>query len=121
MDRLARDVIGAAIEVHSILSPGFIESLYKEALAIEFGRRKIPFRRQVLVGITYKSTSIGEARLDFLVDESLIVDLKAVEALLPIHTAQVISYLKATRLKLGLLFNFNVTALKDGIHRIVQS
>ena len=121
IDQLARAVIGAAIEVHRVLGPGFLESIYEEALCIELESRGIPFARQVPVAVDYKGRKIGESRLDLLVGESLIVELKAVEALAPIHSAQVISYLKATRRHLGLLINFNVPVLREGLKRIVLS
>ena len=121
VDGLARSVIGAAIEVHRILGPGYLESVYEEALALEFSLRQIPFSRQKSVSVVYKGHSVGESRLDFLVGGCLIVELKAVDALAPIHQAQVISYLKATGLLLGLLINFNVPILKDGIRRVIVS
>ena len=116
---LTEKVIGAAIEVHRILGPGYLESVYEEALAIEFDLRKIVFSRQHIVAVRYKNRSIGEGRLDFLVDNRLVVELKTVETLLPIHTAQVISYLRATDHKLGLLINFNVHMLKQGVKRVI--
>lgn len=118
-NELTHHVIGAAIEVHRELGPGFLEAIYEEALALEFASRGIQFRRQPLIQVNYKGQLIGENRLDFLVHECLIVELKSVETLLPIHTAQVISYLKATGLKLGLLLNFNAKVLTQGIHRII--
>jgi GxxExxY protein len=120
-DRLVHSVIGAAIEVHRVLGPGFLESVYEAALAVELELRGISFERQRPVPLVYKSQEIGEGRLDLLVGNRVIVELKAVEALAPIHKAQVISYLKATRLNLGLLINFNVPVLKDGIERVVLS
>ena len=120
MDRLAYSVIGAALEVHRTLGPGFLESVYEHALAVEFRLRDIPFRRQVPVHVEYKGENVGEGRIDFLVDERLVVELKAADALHPIHSAQVISYLKATRQQLGLLINFNVALLRDGIRRIIE-
>ena len=120
-DELARAVIGAAIEVHRQLGPGFLESLYEEALCIELEQRLVPFERQKEISVLYKGRPIGQQRIDLLVGGSLIVELKAVEALAEIHKAQVISYLKATHLSLGLLINFNVPVLKDGIHRIVYT
>ncbi|MEM6329548.1 MAG: GxxExxY protein [Planctomycetota bacterium] len=120
LDRLAHDVIGAAIEVHRVLGAGFLEKVYEEALAIEFALRGIPHGRQAPVALRYKGRPVGEARLDLLVDEVLIVELKAVDSLHPIHTAQVLNYLKATGLQLGILVNFNVEVLKDGgIKRVV--
>jgi len=121
LDQLARTVIGAAIEVHRYLRPGYLESLYEEALAVELSMRGVPFQRQAPIAVTYKGHEIGEGRMDLLVGEELLVELKAVEALAPVHKAQVISYLKATRRHLGLLINFNVPVLKAGIQRVVLS
>ena len=119
LDTLAYAVIGAAIEVHRNLGPGYLESVYEEALGIEFGLLGIRFARQVSVSVSYKGRPVGEGRLDYLVGECLIVELKAVEALAPIHKAQVISYLRTTGFRLGLLINFNVPVLKQGIQRII--
>lgn len=121
VDELAHSVIGAAIEVHRHLGPGYLESVYEEALAIELKLRSIPFERQKTMRLIYKGRPVDETRLDFLVDDLLIVELKAVEEFAEIHTAQVISYLKATQRHLGLLINFNVPVLKVGIKRIVRS
>jgi GxxExxY protein len=121
LDRLAHQVIGAAIEVHRRLGPGFLESVYEEALCIELKLRGIPFERQVKRDIDYKGHSVGEGRMDLLVDKWLVVELKAVDGLAPIHSAQVISYLKATGYRLGLLINFNVPVLKEGIRPVILS
>jgi GxxExxY protein len=120
-DKRAYEVIGAGIEVHRLLGPGFLESVYEHALARELKYREIPFEQQRPVGVTYKGELVGQARLDFLVDDCLIVEVKAVDQLAPIHTAQVISYLRATELQLGLLLNFNVPLLPQGMKRIVRS
>jgi len=120
-DGRAREVIGAAIEVHRHLGPGFLESVYEEALCYELTDRSIPFARQVRIGVAYKAWLVGEARIDLLVDGCLLIELKAVDAIAPIHRAQVISYLRATNLNLALLLNFNVRLLPDGMHRIVRS
>ena len=117
-DVLARAVIGAAIEVHRELGPGFLESLYEEALCVELALRGIRFQRQLPVDAVYKGQNIGQARLDLLVDSLLVVELKYVDALAPIHTAQVLSYLKLTRKPLALLINFNARILKDGMKRV---
>jgi len=119
LDRLAHDVIGAAIEVHRTLGPGFLESVYEQSLGVELSLRGLAFSSQVPVSVSYKGCHVGEGRLDFLVEGRLIVELKAVEAIAPVHHAQVISYLKSTGLHLGLLLNFNVPMLKQAIHRIV--
>ena len=99
--------------------PGYLESVYEEALAIEFDLRNIPYVRQKPLVVEYKTKVAGESRFDFLVGGELIVELKAIEKIHPIHPAIVISYLKMTKLDLGLIINFNVIQLKDGIKRIV--
>ena len=121
LDRLAREVIGAAIEVHRVLGPGFLESVYEEAMCVELELRKIPFSRQAPIAVNYKGRRIGDNRLDLLVGDRLVVELKAVDDFAPIHNAQLISYLKATGHQLGLLVNFNVRILRDGIRRVVVS
>jgi GxxExxY protein len=121
VERLATRVIGAALEVHSELGPGFIENVYEEALCVELEMRSVPFVRQAPVALNYKGRLVGEGRLDLLVGDILIVELKAVEALTSVHTAQVISYLKITGLQLALLINFNVASLRQGIRRIILS
>jgi len=105
-----------------ILGPGYLERVYQKALEIELRLRGIPFQPQRPVHVAYKSFEVGEGFLDLLVDDQLIVELKAVDALAPIHSAQVISYLKGTALRLGLLINFDVPRLKDGgIRRVIYS
>ena len=121
LNALAGRVIGAAIEVHSVLGPGYQEAICEEALAIELGQHDIPFERQKDFAVPYKRHSVGEGRIDFLIEGVLVVEIKAVERLLPVHKAQVISYLKATGSQLGLLINFNENLLKNGIQRIVYS
>ena len=121
VERLAYAVIGAGIEVHRMLGAGFLERVYQEALGLEFRLRGIPHKPKHLVAVKYKGYPIGEGELDFLVGDSLVVELKAVEKLAPIHEAQVISYLKMTNCPLGLLINFNVPVLKEGIKRIILS
>lgn len=121
LDETIGTVIGTAIEVHRVLGPGFLEAVYEEAMAIELGLRGVPFERQKRFNVPYKGHSIGEGRVDFLVQNSLIVELKAAEKLLTIHQAQLMSYLKATQCRLGLLINFHERLLKDGIRRVVHS
>lgn len=117
-DPLTERVIGAAIDVHRALGPGFVESVYEEALCMEMASRKIPFTRQHTIRVTYKDKDVGECRLDFLVDNELVVELKAVESLTALFAGQVVSYLRAANLRKGLLINFNVPLLKDGVRRI---
>jgi len=118
---LSHQVIGAAIEVHRILGPGYLESVYEEALAVEFALRQIPFERQRPIVLEFKGHTVGDSRLDYLVGGELIVELKALDVVPPIQVAKVINYLKITGLQLGLMINFNVIQLRDGIKRIVQS
>jgi GxxExxY protein len=112
-------VIAAAIEVHKILGPGLLESTYEECLCRELELRKISFERQRELPVEYKGLRLDCGyRLDVIVEKKVILELKAAEALLPIHQAQLLTYLKLTGLKIGLLINFNVPVLKEGIKRI---
>ncbi len=120
VEELAHKVIGAAIDVHKVLGPGFLEAVYEEALCVELEVRGIPFARQSTIALFYRGRKVGEGRLDLLVGGSLIVELKAVEMLLPLHTGQLVSYLKMTNNRLGLLINFNATHLKYGIKRVIR-
>jgi GxxExxY protein len=115
----AHQVIGAAIEVHRLLGPGFLESIYRKALQYELKTRGQVVEAEKEILVPYKDIQIPGQRLDLLVGGLVIVELKAVESIAPIHEAQLISYLKATRLRLGLLINFRVPVLKDSIRRIV--
>lgn len=119
-NRWTNAVIGAAIEVHNRLGPGHLESAYCNAMAIEMRLREIPFDREAPINLTYKGEIVGEGRLDFLVARCLVLEIKAVESLAPIHTAQVISYLKVTGHRLALLINFNVRSLRDGLKRVAH-
>lgn len=116
---LARRVIEAAVEVHRHLGPGYAESVYENALAVELGLRGISFQRQAGFGVGYKGREVGEGRMDLLVERLLIVELKAVDRLTEVHVAQAISYLKATGLRLALLINFDVHVLMRGVKRVV--
>jgi GxxExxY protein len=118
-EKLIQRVIGAAIEVHRHLGPGFLESIYERALCHELKLQAIPFEKQVEILVPYKDISIPGQRVDLIIDEFLVLELKAVEDILPIHEAQLLSYLKSTELKIGLIINFKVTQLKSGIRRII--
>jgi GxxExxY protein len=120
LNRITREVIGAAIEVHRALGPGHLEPVYENALIIELAERGIPFETQFPVSVYYKNHPVGLGKVDLLVADLVIVEIKSVDTLAPIHTAQLISYLKITGKKLGLLINFNVRVLKDGIKRIAN-
>lgn len=121
LDELARRVIGAAIEVHRALGPGFSESVYEEALCIELTAQRISFVRQPIIRLEYRGLPVGEGRLDLLVGDRLIVELKAVDALISVQKAQALTYLRITRHPLALLINFNVPVLHKGVKRIVLS
>jgi GxxExxY protein len=113
-------IIGAAIDVHQLLGPGLLESAYEECLAREFTLREIRFERQKPMPVVYKDVKLECGyRLDFLVGGLVVVELKAVENLAPIHEAFVLTYLRLSGCKVGLLINFNVTILKNGIRRFV--
>ena len=117
---LTQQIIGAAIEVHKAIGPGLLESAYHTCLAQEFRLRSISFEIEKPVPIVYKGTQLDCGyRLDFLVEMKIIVEIKSVESLLPIHQAQVLTYLRLTKCSLGLLINFNVPILKSGIKRII--
>jgi len=120
-DTLSREIIGAAIEVHRQLGPGLLETAYEECLCHEFSIRNIVFERQKPLPIEYKQVKLDCGyRLDVVVENLVILELKAVHAIEPIHEAQLLTYLKLSGLKLGLLINFNVAVLKNGIKRIVN-
>jgi GxxExxY protein len=114
MDRLTEAIIGACIEVHKELGPGLTEGLYEEALCHELDLRGWRYERQVPVRVMYKGKHIGDNRIDLIVEERVIVELKSCDALGPVHRAQIICYLQIRKLKVGLLVNFNVAVLHDG-------
>jgi GxxExxY protein len=117
---LTHEIIGAAIEVHRSLGPGLLESAYEECLAREFTIRGISFERQKPLPVVYKEVKVEAGyRVDFLVSGRIVVELKAIEALAPIHDAIVLTYLRMSGCRIGLLINFNCAALKDGIKRLV--
>jgi GxxExxY protein len=120
LNEITNAIIGAAIEVHRQLGPGLPELLYENALVVEFKLRNIPFEKQVSVEVIYKGEKIGKTRLDFLVAGGVIVEIKSVETIAPVHRAQLLCYLKVTGHKLGILLNFNVHVLKEGIRRIAN-
>ncbi len=120
-NEITEQIIGAAIEVHRIMGPGLLESVYEDCLAIEFGIRQLKFERQKTIPLQYKHHQVAsDLRLDLIVNGKVIVELKTVEKLLPVHEAQLLTYLRLTGCKVGLLINFNVPVLKDGIKRMVH-
>jgi GxxExxY protein len=121
MNKLSGEVIGAAMEVHRLLGPGLLESTYETCLCYELQARTIRYKSQVPLPIVYKGVHLEAGyRLDLLVEECLIVELKSVERFEPIHEAQLLTYLRLTNLWLGLLINFNVPVLRMGIKRLVN-
>jgi len=122
-NKLSSCIIDAAIEVHTVLGgPGLLESVYEVALAEELERRNVPFQRQLIVPVNYKGKIIGEAlRLDLMVDNTVVVEVKATEHLHNVHSAQVLTYLRLTQKKLGLVLNFGQALLRDGICRVVNN
>ena len=120
-NRIAGRVIGAAIEVHRGLGPGLLESAYSRALAHEFRLRNIPFSRELPIDLHYKDLQISNAyRVDFLVDGKLVVELKVLEQLRDEHRAQLLTYLRWTDCRLGLLLNFHATQMRQGVSRVVN-
>ena len=121
IDELSYKVIGCAMEVHKTLGPGLFEQIYEQALVHELTLNGIPVKTQVEIEINYKGTNLGNGlRLDVLVDNTLIVELKSVEELKPLHHKQLLTYLRLTDKRVGILINFNTENLKDGIKRIAN-
>jgi len=119
-DELSRSVIGCAIEVHRNLGPGLLESTYPQCLACELSHAEIAFQMEVPLPVRYKDILLDCGyRIDLLISDDLIVEIKSVEALLPIHQAQILTYIWLASVPLGLLINFNVTKLQSGIRRFV--
>jgi GxxExxY protein len=121
IDAVASATLQAAIEVHRVLGPGFLEVVYENALDLELTERGIHFVRQTVVPVVYKDRQVGEARLDLLVAGCLVVELKTVDRIAPVHLAQAMSYLKVLGLPLALIVNFNVPVLLRGVQRVVRS
>jgi GxxExxY protein len=120
-DSLSEQVIGAAIEVHRHLGPGLLESVYERCLCHELDLRGIPYQPQVKLPVLYKGMSLDcELVMDVVVVERLVLELKSVEKLLPVHEAQLLTYLKLSGIRTGLLINFNVPVLRDGLKRMVK-
>ena len=121
LDRLTETIIGVAIDVHRMLGPGLLESVYESCLSLELTARGLSIDRQRALPLIYKGTRLECAyRVDLVVENEVIIEIKAVEQLLPIHAAQLLSYLRLSNLRVGLLINFDVTALQRGIRRVVN-
>lgn len=118
---LSKEIIGAAIDVHRALGPGLLESVYEECLCREIILRNIEFERQVSIPVQYKGVKLECAyKLDILVDDKVVVEIKSVEQVTPVHFKQLLTYLRLTDKKLGLLINFNEEVVRKGVHRIVN-
>jgi len=116
--QLTSKIIAAAIELHRCLGPGLLESAYVEALCDEFRRRGISFRCEVTVPLVYKGKTLGSGyRVDLIVEDMVVVEVKAVDQVLPVHLAQLMTYMRLSKTRVGLLINFKVALLKQGIHR----
>jgi GxxExxY protein len=121
LNKLTKQIIGAAIEVHRHLGPGLLESTYETCLAYELQQLGLSFERQKALPLVYKEIRLDQGyRIDLLVERKVVVEIKVVEQIAPVHEAQVLSYLKFSRCKIGLLLNFNVKLLKDGIRRFIM-
>ncbi len=120
-ESLTGEIIGAAIEVHRQLGPGLMESVYEECLAWELTQKGLNVKRQVCIPVRYKQMRIEEGyRVDMLINDAVILESKCIDTFQPIHTAQVLTYLKMTGLKLGLLLNFKVDVMRKGIKRVAN-
>lgn len=121
LEACARQVVDAAYHVHVSLGPGLLEGIYEACLAVELAERGVPYQRQQSLPVFYKQQKIDAAlRLDFLIADSIVVEIKSVERLMPIHEAQLLTYLKLSRRPLGFLINFNVVRFKEGIRRFAS-
>ena len=122
-EKLTEQIIGAAIEVHRHLGPGLLESTYRAALAHEFHLRGLAFRKEVELPVRYKGVILGDEkyRIDFIVEEKVIVEAKAVIQMHPIFQAQTLTYMQHAKIEVGLLINFNVEKLVDGVHRLIKT
>ncbi|BBO72935.1 hypothetical protein DSCW_03520 [Desulfosarcina widdelii] len=122
LNQLSNKIVGAAIEVHKALGPGLLESTYEECLCHELKLHELRFDRQVSLPVKYKGQELDCGyRIDVIVEQSVILELKAVDTVLPIHKAQLLTYLKLANLQLGLLLNFNTSLMRDGIYRMVNN
>ena len=118
---LSERIIGSAMDVHTAMGPGFLESVYENALVHQLRDDGIAFANQKRIQIFFKGWHVGFSQLDFLVEDKIVVEIKALSQIAPIHVAQTISYLRATDRRVGLIINFNVRHLKDGIKRVTYT
>ena len=120
-EQVAAAIVDAAIKVHKTLGPGLLESVYEACLCYELTKRAIPYRQQVALPVRYEEVFVETGfRIDVLVDDSVIIELKCVDAIAPIHEAQLLTYLKLANIRLGFILNFNVPLMKHGIKRMIN-
>jgi GxxExxY protein len=120
-ETLTAEIISACIKVHSILGPGLLESVYEKAICIELRKRQIPYLRQTGVHTSYEDEDLGVGlRADIIVDEKVLLEIKSVEAISPLHSKTTLTYMKFSNIEVGLLINFNVVVLKSGIRRLIN-
>ena len=119
VETLVRDTIGCCIAVHRALGPGLLETIYSKAIALELSATGIAFEREKAYEVTYRGESLYQQRLDFVVGGAIVLEIKAVERLVPLHDAQLVNYMRLACLRVGLLMNFNEVVLKDGMRRKV--
>jgi len=121
INKLSEKIIGCCIEVHKRLGPGLLESIYEKALCIELAYHNIPFENQKILSVKYRNKPVGEFRIDILVENTIVLELKSVERHDPVFEAQILSYMKLGEFPLGLLINFNSKLLKNGIKRFMNN
>ena len=121
LNKITENIIGCAIEVHRYLGPGLLESIYESAICIEFNEKNLSYERQKILPVKYKYHKVGEFRIDLVVENKVVVELKSVERFDPVFEAQLLSYMRLGEYKLGLLINFNSKLLKDGVKRMILS
>ena len=121
LNKITERIIGCAIEVHRYLGPGLLESIYESAICIEFNEKNLSYERQKILPVKYKHHKVGEFRIDLVVENKVVVELKSVERFDPVFESQLLSYMRLGEYKLGLLINFNSKLLKDGIKRMILS
>jgi GxxExxY protein len=119
INQITQKIIGCAIEVHKNLGPGLLESIYEKALCVEFENNGIKFEKQKIINVSYKKRYVGDFKIDILVEDNVVVELKSVERFDPVFEAQILSYMKLGEYKIGLLINFNSKLLKEGIKRFI--
>jgi GxxExxY protein len=119
LEQLVHDTIGCCIAVHRVLGPGLLEEIYARAMGLELANANIPFEREKPYGVVYRGELLCRQYLDFVVADQIVLELKSVEQLVPVNHAQLLSYLRVSKKRVGLLVNFNVVVLKDAVHRKV--